>query len=253
MGRVQGKVAIITGGASGLGRASGVLLAQEGAVVVLTDIQADKGETAAAAIRDAGGEAEFLVHDVTDEAAWEQIIAATIARHGRLDIMVNAAGISGKGMLLTKTSLEDWRQLTAINLDGTFLGVKHGIQAMTETGGAIVNISSVLGLIGLPKSGAYAASKGGVRLLTKAAAVECKHLGIPVRVNSVHPGFIDTPMLQALLRSPDGAGLEKMIATIQGPLGEPNDIAEGVLYLASEASKFVTGTELIIDGGLTAQ
>ncbi len=253
MGRVQGKAAIITGGASGLGRASGELLAQEGATVVLTDIQADKGETVAAMIRNTGGEAHFHLHDVTDETTWEQVIETTIERYGRLDILVNAAGISGKGMLLTETSLEDWRQMTAINLDGTFLGVKHGIQAMTEKGGTIVNISSVLGLIGMPKSGAYAASKGGVRLLTKAAAVECKRLNLAIRVNSVHPGFIDTPMLQALLQSPDGAALEKTIAAIQGPLGEPNDIAEGVLYLASDASKFVTGTELVIDGGMTAQ
>jgi NAD(P)-dependent dehydrogenase (short-subunit alcohol dehydrogenase family) len=253
MARVAGKVALVTGGASGLGEAAGRLLAAEGAAVVLTDIQDEKGEAVAAEICAASASARFHHQDVTDEALWQEVVDEIVATEGGLDILVNAAGISGRSLALTETSLEDWRQMTAINLDGTFLGVKNGIRAMAQRGGAIVNVSSVLGLIGLPSAGAYAASKGGVRLLTKVAAVECKSLGYKIRVNSVHPGFIDTPMLQGLLQSPDGERLAKMISRIQGPIGEAEDIAQGILYLASDESKFVTGTELVIDYGLTAQ
>jgi NAD(P)-dependent dehydrogenase (short-subunit alcohol dehydrogenase family) len=253
MGRVEGKVALITGGASGLGQATAQLMAAEGATIVLTDIQDGKGEETAAAIREAGGHARYAHHDVTDEAVWQGIVDETVATEDRLDILVNAAGVSSGGLALTETSLEDWRRITSINLDGTFLGVKHAIRVMAESGGAIVNISSILGLIGLPMAGAYAASKGGVRLLTKVAAVECKSLGYKVRVNSVHPGFIDTPMVQGRLQSPDGDRVAKLIEQVQGPLGEAEDIAQGILYLASDEAKFVNGTELVIDFAMTAQ
>ncbi|MDP6705846.1 MAG: SDR family oxidoreductase [Alphaproteobacteria bacterium] len=253
MARVAGKVALITGGASGLGEATARLLAAEGAAVVLTDIQDEKGEAVAAEIRAAGAGARYRHQDVTDESLWQEVVDEIVAREGGLDILVNAAGVSSAGLALSETSLEDWRRITAINLDGTFLGVKHGVRAMAERGGSIVNISSILGLIGLPKASAYAASKGGVRLLTKAAAIECKGFGYKVRVNSVHPGFIDTPMVQSRLQSPDGGRVAKLIEQVQGPLGEARDIAQGILYLASDDAKFVTGTELVIDFGMTAQ
>ena len=253
MGRIEGKVALITGGASGLGKASAELFAAEGAKVLLTDLEVEKGEAAAAGIQAKGGIAEFAPHDVTDEAAWQAVIAGAADRFGGLDILVNAAGVAGAGVTVADTSLESWRRIISVNLDGTFLGVKHGIRQMTPKGGSIINISSILGLVGLPMSGAYAASKGGVKLLTKTAALECKWAGVAIRVNSVHPGFIDTPMVQARLQGPDGERVAKLIERVQGKLGQPLDIAEGILYLASDAAKFVTGSELVIDGGMTAQ
>ena len=251
MGRVDGKVALITGGASGLGLATAELMQAEGATVVISDVQADKGEAEAARL---GDDCSFRRHDVTDEAAWQQLIAETVERHGRLDILVNAAGVASRGERLIDTTVEEFRRVNEVNLTGTFLGIKHAIPAMAAGGGgAIVNISSILGLAGSPMSGPYAASKGAVRLLTKSAALECKRYGDPVRVNSVHPGYIDTPMVQARLQAPDGERLRAYVEGMQGGLGEPRDIAEGILYLASDAAKLVNGAELVIDGGFTAQ
>jgi NAD(P)-dependent dehydrogenase (short-subunit alcohol dehydrogenase family) len=254
MGRVEGKVALITGGASGLGLATAELMLAEGATVVITDLQAEQGEAAAARLAAGGGRIEFRQHDVTDEAQWEGTVAAVLARHGRLDILVNAAGIASKGERLIHTTLEEWRRVNAVNVEGTFLGLKHAIPAMAaQGGGAIVNISSILGLVGSAMSGPYSASKGAVRLLTKSAALECKRFKEPVRVNSVHPGYIDTPMLRARLQQPDGERLRAYVEGMQGALGEPRDIAEGILYLASDAARLVNGAELVIDGGFTAQ
>jgi NAD(P)-dependent dehydrogenase (short-subunit alcohol dehydrogenase family) len=254
MGRVSGKIALITGGASGIGRATSELLAGEGAAVVLTDLQDGPGEDVAEGIRAAGGSAAFYHHDVTDEGAWEKVIGAVLAEHGRLDILVNNAGIGGGGVPVDEMSLEYWRQTMSVNLDGVFLGVKHGVRAMLETGGAIINTSSVLGLVGLPNTAAYTASKGGVRLLTKAVAMECAARGLDIRVCSVHPGFIDTPMVGAAIQR---GGPERREAILKsqptGQMGEPRDIAEGILYLASDAAKFVSGSELIIDGGYLAR
>ncbi len=253
-GRVEGKAALVTGGASGLGAESARLLAREGARVCLTDVQAERAEDVAGEITAAGGEAFALPHDVASEADWERVMAEVRDRFGGLQILLNAAGVAGNGGAIAETSLDDWRRIQSINLDGSFLGVKYAMALMAEgDGGSIVNISSILGLVGLPKSAAYAASKGGVKLLTKAAAVECARFGVPVRVNSIHPGFIDTPMVQSRLQSPDGDRMARLIENVQGPLGQPSDIAEGVLYLASDAARFVTGSELVIDGGMTAQ
>ncbi|MDP6343592.1 MAG: glucose 1-dehydrogenase [Alphaproteobacteria bacterium] len=258
MARVAGKVALVTGGASGIGRATAGLLAREGATVVLSDLQDEAGERAAAEIAaeitaDVGS-ARYLHHDVTDEAAWEAVIGAVVEDHGGLDILVNNAGVGGNGLPIDEMPMAVWRQCLAVNLDGVFLGVKHGIRAMKERGGAIINTSSILGIVGLPLTANYAASKGGVRLLTKTAAIECAARGLPIRVNSVHPGFIDTPMVDGAiqLRGPE---LKQQIETLQptGSLGEPMDIAEGILYLASDAAKFVTGSELVIDGGYLAR
>lgn len=254
-GRVEGKVALVTGGGSGLGRATALLLAREGAAVAASDINEAAAQETAGMIAEAGGTAQVYRHDVTAEADWERIMADITARFGGLDILFNNAGVSGGATALDAMSLEEWRSITTVNLDGVFLGVKHGIRAMkARGGGSIVNTSSVAGIVGLPGAGAYCASKGGVRLLTKAAALECARRRTGIRVNSVHPGFIRTPMLQAGLDGPHGEGVARLIERLQpgGEAGEPQDIAEGVLYLASDAARFVNGSELVIDGGILA-
>lgn len=242
MGRVEGKICLVTGAASGIGAATAALLAREGGAVVRTDLKAGDG---------------IAAHDVTREADWERVIEDVMARHGGLDVLVNNAGVAGPRATLDETTLEQWRAVIGPNLDGVFLGVKHGIRAMKRTGrgGSIINISSILGLIGLPFSGPYAASKGGVRLLTKVAAMEMAAAKTGIRVNSVHPGYIRTPLVESRLSGPDGAAMAERIRRVQptGEMGAPEDVAEAVLYLASDASKFVTGSELVVDGGATAQ
>ncbi|MGQ7790829.1 glucose 1-dehydrogenase [Faunimonas sp. B44] len=258
MNRVEGKVAIITGGAMGIGEAAARMLAREGASVVITDIKDAEGERAARAIADEGGAAIYLSHDVADEAAWERVVATTLDRFGKLDTLVNNAGV-GWGGAPQEETLERWRKLMSINLDGVFLGTKHAILAMkrkAEPGGSIINISSIEGLVGDPNLGSYNASKGGVRLYTKSVALYCAKAGLKIRVNSVHPGYIWTPMVENYLR--ESGDLEEGRAALNamhpvGHVGEPDDIAYGILYLASDESKFVTGTELVIDGGYTAQ
>jgi NAD(P)-dependent dehydrogenase (short-subunit alcohol dehydrogenase family) len=254
MGRVADKIALITGGASGIGRATAELMAHEGATVVLSDLQDAAGDEAVAAITAAGGQAQYHHHDVTDEADWKKILATVLADHGRLDILVNNAGVGGNGLPVEETPLELWRDTMAVNLDGVFLGVKHGVAAMKEQGGVIINTSSILGVVGLPLTAAYTASKGGVRLLTKAVAIECAARGLNIRVNSVHPGFIDTPMVGGAIQRGGPARREAILRSQPtGEMGQPSDIAEGILYLASDAAKFVTGSELVIDGGYLAR
>ena len=258
-GRVAGKVALVTGGASGIGRACCERLAQEGASVVVTDIQDEQGLATVAQIQAAGGQASFLHHDVTDEAAWQSAVADTIELHGGLHILVNNAGI-GLGGSIVDMSLADWQRQQAINLDGVFLGVKYAIPAMCEAGGgSIINMSSVAGLKGAPGLAAYNATKGGVRLFTKGVALECAQNRWPVRVNSVHPGIIDTPIWTKINpeffeEGQNAVDLDTMAAESvpTGELGFPRDIANGVLYLASDDARYVTGTELVIDGGLAA-
>jgi 3(or 17)beta-hydroxysteroid dehydrogenase len=257
MGRVQGKVALVTGAALGIGKAAAELLAREGAKVVLSDVLDAEGQAAASAIVEGGGEAIYLHHDVAEEAHWERVIAATVDRFGRLDVLVNNAGV-GWGGPPEDEPLARWRKLMSINLDGVFLGVKHAIRAMKVAGrgGSIINLSSIEGIVGDPNLGAYNASKGGVRLYTKSTALYCAKAGLRIRVNSIHPGYIWTPMVENYLREAGDldAGRKALDALHPiGHLGEPDDIAYGVLYLASDESKFVTGTELIIDGGYTAQ
>jgi NAD(P)-dependent dehydrogenase (short-subunit alcohol dehydrogenase family) len=255
MGRVHGKVAIVTGGAKGIGRSAALLLAQEGAKVVVTDIDHVGGESAVAEIKGAGGEAAFMAHDVTDEQAWETVVARTKGAFGGLNVVVNNAGIGVEGNA-EDTTLEAWRQTIAVNLDAVFLGTKHGIRAMKDGTGSIINLSSIEGLIGDPNLAAYNASKGGVRIFTKSAALHCAKSGYKVRVNSVHPGFIWTPMVENYLsRLGDVEAGRKAVGAAHpvGHLGEPGDIAAGILYLASDESKFMTGSELVIDGGFTAQ
>lgn len=253
MARVAGKVAIVSGAANGIGKATAQLLAKEGAKVVIGDLKEEDGQKAVAEIKAAGGEAVFVKLNVTDETAWKAAIEQTLKLYGRLDIAVNNAGIAYSGSV-ESTSLEDWRRVQSINLDGVFLGTQVAIEAMKKSGGgSIVNLSSIEGLVGDPTLAAYNASKGGVRLFTKSAALHCAKSGYKIRVNSVHPGYIWTPMVAGLTKE-DAAARQKLVDLHPiGHLGEPNDIAYGILYLASDESKFVTGSELVIDGGYTAQ
>lgn len=253
MDRVKGKVAIVTGGGSGIGRAISMLLAKEGAKVIISDIHEMNGKQVADEIKNGGGEALFMKHDVTQEKDWEEVIQKTLDRYGKLDVLVNNAGV----MLWKKiedTTLEEWRWLMSVNLDGVFLGTKFAMGAMKKSGGgSIINISSVAGIIGTLDTSAYHASKGGVRVFTKAAALECSKAGygLNIRVNSVHPGVIRTPLVDELFKDENKRKTALSWHPI-GYFGEPEDIAFGVLYLASDESKFVTGSELVIDGGWTA-
>lgn len=252
-GRVEGKVALVTGAGSGLGAESARRLAREGAAVVLTDISADAGQAVADGIADAGGKALFLTQNVADQARWAEVVAETLKAFGRLDVLVNNAGVAGGGPLL-ETTFEAWRQLMDINLDGVFLGMKAAAPVMVEAGrGSIINLSSILGKVGSPGAPAYCASKGGVALLSKATALELAPFG--VRVNSVHPGFIETPMVAGALREAENANEMRDIIISRhalGRLGVPREIADGIVFLASDESSFMTGSELVIDGGYTA-
>ncbi len=257
--RLAGKVAIITGGASGIGRATAILFAAEGAAVVITDIQDGPGKDVATEIETAGGTAEFVHHDVTAEDEWISVVGAVVTRHERLDVLVNNAGI-GIGASIIEMSLADWQRQQAINLDGVFLGIKHCIPPMRDTGGgSIINMSSVAGLKGSARLAGYNATKGGVRLLTKGVALECAQNRWNIRVNSIHPGIIETPIWETVVPGslrPDGQPLDVagMAATVvpTGVLGQPTDIANGALFLASDESSYITGTELVIDAGLSA-
>lgn len=268
MGRVEGKIAIVTGGASGIGKAAAQALAREGASVVITDIQKPEGEAAVAEIVAAGGKAVFKVQNVVDEAVWESVVAETVEEFGGLDILVNNAGIGIPGMI-TEMSLQDWRRQREINLDGVFLGCKHGMIAMAASGGgSIINISSVAGLRGSPGLTGYNATKGGVRIFTKGVARECAAGGLNIRVNSVHPGIIDTPIWtkfdatvqersESSFPMTEGANTVDVDAMAQasvpmGHAGTAAEIAAGILFLASDEASHMTGSELVIDGGLTA-
>lgn len=262
-GRVAGKVALVTGGASGIGRACAERLAEEGAVVVVTDLQDAKGAEVVAGIKAAGGKAEYHHHDVTSEDAWIKVAAAIKAAHGRLDILVNNAGIGISASVLDM-SLADFQRQVAINVDGVFLGTKHSIPVMrlSGDGGSIINMSSVAGLKGSAILAGYCATKGAVRLFTKSVALECAQAKDGIRVNSVHPGIIETPIWDDIVgtgepgdnaRPPRPQTLDAMTAEAVplGKKGWPLDIANGVLWLASNESAYVTGAELVIDGGFS--
>lgn len=248
--RVEGKVALISGGARGIGAASARLLASEGAAVVLADVLEDEGKATEAQISEAGGRATFMRLDVTDEENWQRVIDATVAAYGKLDVVVNNAGISGRSTV-EATAEETWDRVMAVNGKGVFLGTKLAIPELRKVGGgSIINISSIYGIVGSETSSAYHASKGAVRIFTKAAAIQYAAEGI--RVNSVHPGFVDSPMTQNAHAIPEIHDL-RVGRTPLGRMGTPEDIAAGVLYLASDESSFVTGSELVIDGGMTAR
>ena len=248
--RLQDKVALISGGARGMGAVEARLFAQEGAKVVIGDLLEPEGRQVEAEINEKGGECLFLRLDVTSETNWREAVATTVARFGKLDILVNNAGIY-RTERVEETSVELWEQIMDINAKGVFLGTKHAIPALREAGGgSIVNISSTAGLVGNSSSAAYGASKGAVRIFTKSTAIQYARDGI--RTNSVHPSMIETPMTDHLLA--DAAFREERIAMSPlGRLGRPEDVAYGVLFLASDEASFITGSELVIDGGRTAQ
>lgn len=259
---LTGKVALITGGARGIGAATAEIFVASGARVVIGDILDTEGGGLAARLgRD---KARYLRHDVTDEAAWEAAVALAIGEFGGLDVLVNNAGVE-QTRFFTDLELTDIQRLLNVNVAGVLLGHKHAIRAMKPggsggRGGSIVNLSSVAGLIGFPGLGLYSACKGAVRLISKAAAVECGRLGFGIRVNSVHPGYVETEMGTQLLKSfvdvgafPDyDAAAAAMLASHPiGRTGVPKDVAQAILFLASDLSSWITGTEMVLDGGMT--
>ena len=249
--RLENKVALISGGARGMGAVEAKLFAREGAKVVIGDVLEDEGKQTEAEINEAGGQCLFVMLDVTSEENWNQTVAATVARFGKVDILVNNAGIFTLGNV-EDTTVEMWDRVMAINGKGVFLGTKAVIPEMRKVGGgAIINLSSVAGLIGSARAAAYGATKGAVRIFTKSTAVQYAKEGI--RANSVHPGIIDTPMTVPTILVDDASREAQMERTPLGRLGQSEDVANGVLFLASDESSFMTGSELVIDGGLTAQ
>jgi NAD(P)-dependent dehydrogenase (short-subunit alcohol dehydrogenase family) len=252
MGRVQDKVALVTGGASGIGLATAKLFVAEGASVVVADRDV---AASTAAVAELGQCASFHRLDVTREDEWVAVTDAVARDFGRIDILVNNAGV-----VLFKdieaTTLDAWRDLMAVNLDGVFLGCKHAVRVMKgRGGGSIVNLSSVAGLIGSGNLAAYCASKGGVRLLTKSVALHCARKGYNIRCNSVHPSFAETPMLRTMIaaaRNPEKLAAGFASAAPLGRLAQPIEIARAILFLASDESAFTTGAEFVVDGGLTA-
>lgn len=253
--RIANKTALVTGGGSGLGEASSLRLAQEGARVFVTDISHDSAERVAHSIREVGGKATALHHDVTQESDWLRVHDAIATECDSLDILVNNAGVAFSGNI-EETTLADWRAVNSVNSDGVFLGMKSCLPLITKPGGSIINISSIEGIIGDPQLIAYNASKGAVRIMTKSAALHCTQAGYGIRVNSIHPGFIETPMVAAGLSAMGDAAEEfhqRIIAAIpMGHLGQAIDIANAVLFLASDESRYMTGSELVVDGGYTA-
>ena len=262
-GRVEGKIAIVTGGGTGIGRATAQRLAAEGAIVTITDVNVDKGQAVATEL---GGAAAFVQQDVRVEADWQRLMDDVARRHGRPDILHNNAGIlsTSPQQWLADTDMAQWRAIQAVNVEGVFLGCKYGVAAMSvggrakggAGGGAIVNMSSVAGLVGTPGAIAYGASKGAVRQMTKSVAIDCAKKGLGIRCNSVHPGVIVTNMGNQVMGMGNGnveANWEARLNLV--PMGEPGqavDVANCILFLASDEARHITGAELVVDGGMTA-
>lgn len=248
-GRVAGKIAIVTGGGQGMGRSHSLLLAEEGATVVITDVNETSGKSVADEINASGGTAVFIRHDVTSSSDWKAVVDEAVKKFGKVDILVNNAGILILKPL-DQTDDSEWDLIMNINAKGTFLGCKHIVPAMQKAGGgSIVNISSIYGLIGAPSAAAYEASKGAVRLLTKAAAIDLHQYNI--RANSVHPGVIATAMTTDLLSTPEMAKAVLATTILERP-AQPKEVSYAVLFLASDEASFMTGSEVVVDGGYTA-
>ena len=251
MGRLEGKVALISGGAQGQGESEVRLFAKEGARIVFGDILDAKGKKVEAEINEAGGVAKYVHLDVTDEKDWNSAAKLLSKLYGKLDILVNNAGIAMAGKNLEEVTREEWDRIQEVNSKGVFLGVKTALPYMKASGGgSIVNISSMAGIVGVPGISAYTASKGAVRLLTKSIAIE--YGAHNIRCNSVHPGYIETEMISGLLANSE-AMTNRLAITPLGIFATAHDVALSVLYLASDESRYVTGSELVIDGGITAQ
>ena len=256
MKRLEGYVAVVTGGARGIGKAICELFAEHGARTAVTDILDDEGMLLAKEITAKGGQGEYFHLDTSREEQVKEVLAQVNDRFGGIQVLVNNAGITGPNKPTHEIALEEWQKLLDVNVNGVFLCTKHAIPYMRQgKGGSIINLSSIYGIIGAPDLPAYHASKGAVRLMTKTDAL--LYASDKIRVNSIHPGYIWTPLVEALGKeAPEG--LEEFRKNLDmlhpiGHVGEPLDIAYGALYLASEESKFVTGSELVIDGGYTAQ
>lgn len=259
MNRIDNKTALVTGGGSGIGRCTCLAFAEAGGNVVVSDINLDAAQATVDLINAAEGNAIALSHDVTSVEEWDKVIAQIKDKFGSLQILVNNAGVSGAGLPpIEEATLETWRQVMDINLDAVFIGCQKAVQLMQDGGGSIINLSSVFGLVG-GAGAAYNASKGAVRLLSKSVAVHCGNMGYNIRCNSVHPGFIWTPLVKNLVPFMDEPnltedGLKEMLTERHpiGRLGTPEEVAKAILFLASDDSSFITGTELVIDGGYTA-
>jgi NAD(P)-dependent dehydrogenase (short-subunit alcohol dehydrogenase family) len=246
---------LVTGAASGIGFASAEQFAREGATVIATDLEMADLDEAFADLVTEGLAIEKAVQDVTENDTWGRVVDDIVQRHGRLDVLFNNAG-GGHFALIEATTLEQWRYVNAVNLDSVFFGMQAAIRVMKETGGSIINNSSIAGLIGEPQLAAYGATKGGVRAMTKAAAVDCARQGYPIRINSIHPGYTDTNLVATALASLEDQAEAFAAATTaaipMGRLAEPVEIARPVLFLASDDASYMTGAELVVDGGYVA-
>jgi len=250
MGRVNGKIALVTWGAMGMGRTHCELLAAEGATVIVTDMNEAEGKATVDGILANGGKAEFHSLNVTQEAEWVSVVDKVVASHGQIDVLVNNAGILIIKQL-EETTTEEWDRTFDINVKGVFFGTKAVLPAMKKAGGgSIINISSIYGLVGAPVSAAYQATKGAVRLFTKATAVDYAQYNI--RVNSVHPGVIDTPMTKDLLHADEETRQAILGSTILDRPAQPKEVSYAILHLASDDSSFMNGSEMVVDGGYTA-
>jgi NAD(P)-dependent dehydrogenase (short-subunit alcohol dehydrogenase family) len=245
MSRLDGRIAMVTGGGSGIGAAIAIAFAEAGARLIVTDINASAAQALAAGL---GNPALGLAHDVASETAWRAVVAAALERFGRIDVLVNNAGIPGNDRLVEMT-VDSWHHTMGINCDGVFLGMKHVVPVM-PAGGAIINMSSIYGKVGGPRHMAYATSKAAVTMMTKCAALECARDGRAIRVNSLHPGYVQTPMFDRLSEE-----AKRHFSDMHplGRVGRPSEIASAALFLASDAASFMTGAELVVDGGFTAQ
>lgn len=257
--RLAGKVAYISGGGTGIGRATAEVFAEQGAKVVISGLQLSDLESCVGAIKSKGGEVLALEQDVTQEESWPTVMAATIEAFGRLDIMVNNAGIALAGSVEDET-LTNWRKTQAVNIEGVFMGTQAAIKTMKGSGGgSIINVSSIEGLIGEPTVAAYNASKGAVRIFSKSAALHCAQSGYNIRINTLHPGFIETAMTTTNVVEQFGEDVaEQVMAGVMakvplGRAGQAREMATSILFLASDDSSYMTGAELVVDGGYTAQ
>lgn len=263
--KLAGRLALVTGAGAGIGAAIARAFAAEGAQVLVGDLDAAAAEAVAQSIRAAGGTARAFAQDVASEADWERALGLVDGCGGALHVLVNNAGVTTSGASIEHMPFADWRRALAVNLDGVFLGTRFGIRVMRRNpppGGSIVNVSSIYGLVGVTGAADYVAAKGGVRLLSKAAALECAQSGYPIRVNSLHPGYVQTPMLEhgiarmvAAGAFPDAAAGSAALAALHplNRLAAAEEIARSAVFLASDDASFMTGAELVVDGGYTAR